>query len=252
MRDNRGVNRMVEVLNSGIETGNSSNLIPKSSLSVDASVLKERNTNDSITDSAKAHANDIVKESKANDARECKLNAQCASDSNVKQNKSQRSANDLMMSLDLDEIDYDDDDDEDDDEDDDDEKCAKTLTSEGENDSQNTLMDVDEPSENLYVVSNKNKQHDQPKDNGTTDSNANDPVTIESGEESIKRNDQEHESSVVVNGINKNSSSTSNDVDEIENTIKSGDSTVKATTSKTLKRKVSISSDEDQAPPAKK
>lgn len=233
MRDNRGVNRMVEVLNSDIETGNSSNLIPKSSLSVDASVLKERNTNDSTSDSTKTHANDTVKESKANDSRESKLNAQCASDSNVKHNTSQRTSNDLMMNLDLEEIDYDDD-----------EKCAKTLTSEGENDSQNTLMDVDEPNENLYVNANASK----PKDK-SNDKNANDPVAIDSEEEPNKRNEQEHESSVVVNGINKYSSST-NDVDQ--DNSKSVDSTVNATTSKSMKRKVSISSDDDQQPPAKK
>lgn len=239
MRDNRGVNRMVEVLNSGIETGNSSNLIPKSSMSVDASVLKERNTNDSTSDSTKAHAIDTIKESKGNDSRESKLNAQCgASDSNIRQHcTSQRTSNDLMMNLDLEEIDYDDD-----------EKCAKTLTSEGENDSQNTLMDVDEPNENLYVTANASKQYDQPKEK-CNDKNADDTVAIDSEEESNKKNEQEHDSSVVVNGINKYGSST-NDLDK-DNT-KSVDNTVKATTSKAMKRKVSISSDDDQQPPAKK
>lgn len=240
MRDNRGVNRMVEVLNSGIETGNSSNLIPKSSLSVDASVLKERNTNDSVSDSTKPHTNDTAKESKPNDSRESKLNAQCASDSNVRHSTSQRNSNNLMMSLDLDEIDYDDDDDE---------KCAKALTSEGENDSQNTLMDVDEPNENLYVTANKSKHIDrEPKENANKKS-VNDPVTIDSEEETNKRSEQEHESSIVVNGINKHNSST-NDVDK--DNAKSADNTAKATTSKAMKRKVSISSDEDEQPPAKK
>lgn len=240
MRDNRGVNRMVEVLNSGIETGNSSNLIPKSSLSVDASVLKERNTNDSTSDSTKPHANDVAKESKTNDSRETKLNAQCASDSNVnKHQTNQRTSNNLMMSLDLDELDYDDD-----------EKCAKTLTSEGENDSQNTLMDVDEPNENLYVTPNKSKQYDQSKENAN-DKSADDAVTIDSEEESNKRSEQEHESgAVVVNGINKYNSSSTDDVDK--NNAKSVDNTVKATTSKSMKRKMSVSSDEDQQPPAKK
>lgn len=240
MRDNRGVNRMVEVLNSGIETGNSSNLIPKSSLSVDASVLKERNTNDSNSDSTKPHVNDVAKELKTNDSRESKLTAQCASDSNVKHSTSERNSNDLMMGLDLDEIDYDDDD----------EKCAKTLTSEGENDSQNTLMDVDEPNENLYVTANKSKHIDrEPKENANAnDKSADDPLTIDSEDESNKRSEQEHESSVVVNGINNYNSST-NDVDK--DNAKSVDNTAKATTSKAMKRKVSISSDEDQQPPAK-
>lgn len=231
MRDNRGVNRMVEVLNSSIETGNASNLIPKSSLSVDASVLKERNSNDASS-STKPHANDVAvaaKETKSSDTRECKLSAQCVSDSNNKQNTSQRTSNDLMMGFDLDELDYDD------------EKCAKALT--GENDSENTLMDVDEPSENLYVT---DKQHDQPKNNGQ---DADDPVTIDSEEESNKRSEPEHESSVVVNGINKNCTSV-NDADKSDSKLV--DSTVKVTTGKSMKRKVSISSDEDQAPPAKK
>lgn len=278
MRDNRGVNRMVEVLNSGIETGNSSNLIPKSSLPVDAasSVLKERNTNDAIGDSTKTHAHDaIAKESKTNDARECKLNAHCASDSNSKQSSSQRTSNNLMMSLDVDEIDYDVDDDEDDDDEDedDDEKCAKT--SECENDSQNAMMDVDEPSESLYVTSDANKKYDdQAKtidgsdkkittaiidddddvdDVDDDDDDDDEPVTIDSGEEeekSIKKHKAEHESTVVVNGINKSSITSANDAVDKEN-AKSSDNTVKATTSKAVKRKASISSDGDQAPPAK-
>lgn len=240
MRDNRGVNRMVEVLNSGIETGNSSNLIPKSSLTVDASVLKERNTNDSASDPAKPHANDAIKESKTNDSRESKSNAECASDSSVKHSTNQRTSNNLMMSLDLDEIDYDDDD----------EKCAKTLTSEGENDSQNTLMDVDEPNENLYVTANKSKQYDrEPKGNDDNAKSADDTVAIDSEEESNKRSQQEHGNAVVVNGINKYSSST-NDVDKDH--AESVDGPGKTTASKAMKRKVSISSDEDQQPPAKK
>lgn len=238
MRDNRGVNRIVEVLNSGIETGNSSNLIPKSSLSVDASVLKERNINDSTTDTSKPHANDVIKESKANDSRESKLNAECASDANVKHSTNQRASNNLMMSLDLDEIDYEDDD-----------KCAKTLTSEGENDSQNTLMDVEEPNENLYVAANKSKQYDrEPKENDANDKSADDAVAIDSEDESNKRSEQDHGNSVVVNGINKHSSS-SNDVDK--DSAESADNTAKATSSKAMKRKVSISSDDDQQPPAK-
>lgn len=232
MRDNRGVNRMVEVLNSGIETGTSSNLIPKSSLTVDASVLKERNSNDSASDSAKPHPIDAIKESKPNDSRESKLNAECASDAKVKHTTNQRTANDLMMSLDLDELDYDDED----------EKCAKTLTSEGENDSQNTLMDVDEPNENLYVTANK------PKGTDANDKSADDAVAIDSEEESNKRSQRGHESSVVVNGINKYNSSP-NDVDK--DSAETVDNSVKAPASKTMKRKVSLSSDEDQQPPAK-
>lgn len=240
MRDNRGVNRMVEVLNSGIETGNSSNLIPKSSLTVDASVLKERNSNDSASDSAKPHANDAIKESKPNESRESKLNAECASDANVKHSTNQRTSTNLMMSLDLDEIDYEDDD----------EKCAKTLTSEGENDSQNTLMDVDEPNENLYVTANKSKPYDrEPKGNDANDKSADDDaVAIDSEEEPSKRSQRDHDSSVVVNGINKYNSST-NDTDK--DSADAVDNTAKATASKAMKRKVSISSDEDQQPPAK-
>lgn len=154
MRDNRGVNRMVEVLNSGIETGNSSNLIPKSSLSVDAAstVLKERNTNDATGDSTKAH-DTIAKETKANDVRQCKLNAQCASDSNV-----QRTLNDQSF-LDVDDYDEDDDDVDDDEDEDDYEKCAKIS----END---TLMDVDEPADSLYVNADLKSKNDNAENYG--------------------------------------------------------------------------------------
>lgn len=251
MRDNRGVNRMVEVLNSGVETGNSSNLIPKSSVSVDA-VLKERNTNDATSDSTKTAHDTLAKETKANDAREFKLNAQCASDSNVKHSSSQRNK---MMSLDVDEIDYDEDEDDDDEDEDD--------ASDGENDSQNAMMDVDEPNESLYVTSDTSKKYNLPKasdnndkeiasniieDDDDDDGDDEPEDSAEEEEKSIEKRESEHESAVVVNGINNKNGPTSNDAVDKE---KLSDSTVKPTTSKAVKRKASISSDGDQAPPAK-
>lgn len=232
MRDNRGVNRMVEVLNSGIETGSSSGIVSKST-PVDASVLKERNSNES-SDSNKAIANDL-KDAKADDDRERKSNAQCASELIIKRSLSHQSGNDLMINLDLDEIDYDD-------------KCAKALTSEGDNDSQNALgMDVDEPSENLYVTSNKTRnEYDRSGPAAKSEDDIDDPVTIESEGESSKSN-APHESTIVVNGINKVNSLT----EDADKDTKSVDDNAKAT-NKSNKRKISISSDEDQAPPAKR
>lgn len=229
MRDSRGVNRMVDVLNSGIETGSSSNLVPKST-PVDASVLKERNTNDT-NDPTRAFAND-AKDSKPVDARECKLNAQSASELTIKRSVSHQSGDD-SINLDLDEIDYDD-------------KCAKALTSEGDNDSQNALsMDVDEPSENLYVEKNaSNNQYE--RSTTKADENADDPVAIDSEEESNKSN-APHENTIIVNGISKGSSS----AEEADKRTKSGDNAANVTI-KSNKRKISISSDEERPPPAKK
>lgn len=235
MRDNRGVNRMVEVLNSGIETGSSSGIGSKST-PVDASVLKERNFNEP-SDSNKTIAND-TKDSKADDDRERKSNAQCASELTIKRSLSHQSGNDLMINLDLDldEIDYDD-------------KCAKALTSEGDNDSQNALgMDVDEPSENLYVTSNKTRnEYDRSGPVAKAEDDIDDPVAIESEGESSKSNTP-HESKIIVNGINNANSLT----DDADKDTKSIDDNAAKATNKSNKRKISISSDEDQAPPAKK
>lgn len=230
MRDNRGVNRMVEVLNSGIDTGSTSNLVSKST-PVDASVLKERNINET-SDSTKLLGND-AKDTKTDDERERKSNAQSASELNLKRSLSQQSGNDLMINLDLEEIDYE-------------EKCAKALTSEGDNDSQNTLgMDVDEPSENLYVSNTARRSGSATK----TENDIDDPMTIESEEESSKSN-APHESTIIVNGINnKGSTSSAEDGDK---ETKSMDDNVTKTTNKSNKRKISISSDDEQAPPAKK
>lgn len=239
MRDSRGVNRrMVEVLNSDIETGSSSNLVSKST-TVDATVLKERNTNES-NETSKQNANNI-KDFKADDERELKSNAQCASEMKFKRSLSHQSGNDLMINLDLDEIDYDD------------EKCAKGLTSEGDNDSQNALsMDVDEPSENLYV-NNNNKARNEYDRSGPmekSEDDIDDPVTIESEEESSKSN-APHESTIIVNGIGKGNSLSKSDSDKDNRKSVDDNDTVKAT-NKSNKRKISISSDEEQAPPAKK
>lgn len=256
MRDNRGVNRMVEVLNSGIDTGSSSNLVTKST-PVDGSVLKERNTNDQTSDSVKIHGAD-AKDGKSDDDRERKSNAQSASELNIKRSISHQSGNDLMINLDLDpdldEIDYD-------------EKCAKALTSEGDNDSQNTLgMDVDEPSENLYVSNTTRRSGSTAAaataaPTKTDDDDIDDPVTIESEEESISKSNAPHESKVVVNGISGNSnkkggsssSSSSSAAEDADKETKSvDDSAATKTTNKSNKRKISISSDDEQAPPAKK
>ncbi|XP_031617830.1 putative uncharacterized protein DDB_G0282133 isoform X3 [Contarinia nasturtii] len=225
MRDNRG-NRMVEVLNSGIDTGSSSSLVSKST-PVDASVLKERNINETGDSMAKGPT-----DRKVDNEREGKLNAQNTSELMIKRSISQQSGNDLMINLDLDELDYD-------------EKCAKALTSEGDNDdSQNALsMDVDEPSENLYVTNNNTRR------SGSivkTDDDIDDPVTIESEDES--KSNAPHESTIVVNGINKGSSSTDDGDDKEMKTI---DDNKTKTTNKSNKRKISISSDDEQAPPAK-
>lgn len=239
MRDSRGVNRMVQVLNSGIETESSSNPVSKST-PVDATVLKERNTNES-NETAKSIANH-AKDSKADDNCELKSNAQSASELKLKRSLSHQSGNDLMINLDLDDIDYD-------------EKCAKGLTSEGDNDSLNALsMDVDEPSENLYVTnSNKTRnEYDRSGPMAKLEDDIDDPVTIESEEESSKSN-APHESKIIVNGIGKgnSSSSSTNDTDKDNRKSPDDNNTVK-TTNKSNKRKISISSDEEQGPPAKK
>lgn len=228
MRDNRGVNRMVEVLNSSIDSGSTSNLMSKST-PVDVSVLKERNTNDN-SDQAKAR-ND-GRDPKGDDNGECNSNAQSASELSVKRSVSHQSENNLMINLELeDDIDYDD-------------KCAKALTSEGDNDSHALGMDVDEPDDNLYVGDGSESGAKVADDND-------DPVTIESEEEDDEDVDKSRKSqttqqkAIVMNGINKNRSS-----DNLDKEAKSGDENlVKAN----KKRKISISSDEEeQAPPAKK
>lgn len=234
MRDSRGVNRMVEVLNSGIDTGSSSNLVSKSS-PVDSSVLKERNINET-NDSAKVHAANDAKESRTDDDRDCKSKPQNTNELSIKRSVSHRSDNDLMIKLDLDDIDYDD------------EKCAKALTSEGENDSQNALsMDVDDPSENLYVTNKSQNKYDGSGSDTKIEDDNDDPVTIESEDESSK-NTEPHKSAVVVNGINKGSSS----ADDADKDSKSNDdNSAHKTTNKSNKRKISISSDEDHEPSAK-
>ncbi|XP_055321488.1 GATA zinc finger domain-containing protein 7-like isoform X2 [Sitodiplosis mosellana] len=253
MRDNRGVNRMVEVLNSGIDTGSSSNLVTKST-PVDGSVLKERNINET-SDSTKIHGTD-AKDAKTDDDRERKSNAQSASELNIKRSLSHQSGNELMINLDLDhdldEIDYE-------------EKCAKALTSEGDNDSQNTLgMDVDEPSENLYVSNTARRSGSTVASAAaaakTEEDDIDDPVTIESEEETLSKSNAPHESKIIVNGIsssnnnnnNKGSSSSSSAAEDVDKETKSVDDNMATkTTNKSNKRKISISSDDEQAPPAK-
>lgn len=218
MRDSRGVNRMVEVLNSGIDTGNSSNLVSKSS-PVDSSVLKERNINET-NDSTKVHTATDTKESKTEDDRSRKSKRQNANEF----------SSDWAEEYDV----YDDD-----------EKCAKALTSEGDNDSQNALsMDVDEPSENLYTTNKTRTKYDGSGSDTKIEDDNDDPVAIESEDESSK-NMEPQKSAVVVNGINKGSSS----ADAADKDSKSNDNN--KTTNKTNKRKISISSDEDHEPAAK-
>lgn len=224
MRDNRS-NRMVEVLNSGIDTGNSSNLVSKST-PVDGSVLKERNINEAGDSPAKG-----MSDRKIDNERESKLSAQNGSELMIKRSLSHQSGNDLMINLDLDDIDYD-------------EKCAKALTSEGDNDdSQNALgMDVDEPSENLYVTNKSHRSGSVVKTDDDIDDGA---VTIESEDES--KSNAPNESKIVVNGISKGNSSN----EDSDKRTKSVDDKAK-NTNKSNKRKISISSDDEQAPPAKK
>lgn len=240
MRDSRGVNRIsdnddiIDEFNDDIESGSTSELIPKSP-SINATVLKEQNSNENTEPNLK-----LLNESTAKSGRSTsesdnnKANAQCASvnDANNKltnQIINKIDVNDLTINLD--------------DIDNDDvvvkEKCAKRIS-----DDDNELgMDVDDPSEELYLTQSPDTNRYDRLDvgaNGTI--KLENTVTIECEKKSSKSVSAD-ENNVTINGTN-NSSDSRNANDENEN------STVKPS-GKSNKRKMSISSDEDSEPPSK-
>lgn len=250
------MNRVAGVFNSDVDKGSPSHHISKSA-SLDASVLKERNSNESA-DAMKASqqndANSSHKDGKSIKIVDCRSHAQSASNSetNTKKLSNQQSENeagDVAISLDLD-LELNDDENVDDSE-----KCAKAMTSEGDNDSQNAIsMDVDEPTEDLYVMkqteSNNAKQINDKLDKS---------VTIESEDESQSKEDDKVDGhqKIVVNGVDKSEQSSDTDPNEnndtdLEKGKLSGDSASSKNVTKTKKRKISISSDDEQPPPAKR
>lgn len=222
MRDSRGMNRISSVFNNEIDSGSSSNLIRKSP-SIDATILKERNSNADI----KPIDNSDTKDGKSMN----ESNAQSASETKAKrhhhhQTNNELDVNDLTINLDLDEID--------DDQLVEEDKCANNKQSE------NALsMDVDEPSEELYV----SERYDRTDVTTNRKIKTEDAVTIESEEDSSKSNGAD-ETAHMMNGTSKDGSGSSqNDVCR--------DETIKAST-KSNKRKISISSDEELEPPSKR
>lgn len=236
MRDNRGVNRISDEFNDGIESGSTSELIRKSP-TIDASVLKERNANENTEPTLKLSNESNAKSGKStNEAADSnKLNAQCASVNDANNKRKHQITNDLTINLDLDEID--------DDHLIDKEKCAKPIP-----DDDNELgMDVDDPSEELYLTDKTDTNLFDRLDGGAkrTIKLENTMNTIECEEESSKSIGAD-ENTVIMNGTNKDgqSSDSTNVNDENE-------ATAVKPSGKSNKRKISISSDEDSEPPAK-
>lgn len=241
MRDNRGVNRISDEFNDGVESGSTSELIRKSP-TIDASVLKERNANENSEPTLKLSSESNAKSGKSTHeaADSNKLNAQCASvnDTNNKRNHqitNEIDVNDLTINLDLDEID--------DDHLVDKEKCAKPIL-----DDDNELgMDVDDPSEELYLTDKTDTNLFDRLDGGAkrTIKLENTVNAIDCEEESSKSIGAD-ENTVIMNGTNKDgqSSDSTNANDENE-------ATAVKPSGKSNKRKISISSDEDFEPPAK-
>lgn len=239
MRDSRGVNRISDEFNDDIESGSTSKLIRKSP-SIDASVLKERNANENTESTSKLSNESKAKSGKStNEADNNKSNAQCASvnDANNKRDHqitNEIDVNDLTINLDLDEIDNDHLIEK--------EKCAKRIS-----DDDNELgMDVDDPSEDLYLTEKTDTNRYDRLDGGAKRTiKLENTMTIECEEESSKSLGAD-ENTVIMNGTNKDgqSSDSTNANDENENTA------VKPS-GKSNKRKISISSDEDSEPPSK-
>lgn len=239
----------------GTSVGSSSNLNRKSA-SIDVSVLKERNSKETI-DASKSSNDESSshKEAKQLKMVDCRSTAQSASNSEISAKKAshhqQLNENKSSEILDLD-------DDLDDYENiDDSEKRAKGMTSEGENDSQNAIgMDVDEPSEDLYVAekaSNQYKRSEYTNAQKNTEKN-NEPVTIDSDDESESKEKADEPNEVLVNGIK---SAPLSDTDQAESSetdairTKPLDDKLSAISKK---RKISFSGSEseNQEPPAKK
>lgn len=242
MRDNRGVNRMSDDFNDGIESGSTSELIRKSP-SIDASVLKERNAIENTEPTLKLSNESNAKSGKStNEAVNNKSNAQCTSvnDANNKRNHqitSEIGVNDLAINLDLDEIDNDHLVEE--------EKCAKRISDDDEYDNE-LGMDVDDPSEELYLTEKKDiNRYDRLDAGAKRTIKLENTVTIECEEESSKSVGAD-ENTVIMNGSNKDGQSSDSTNANDENEI-----TARKPSGKSNKRKISISSDEDSEPPSK-
>lgn len=237
MRDSRGINRISGEFNDDIESGSASNLehIRKSS-SIDVSVLKERNANENTEPTLKLSNESNAKSGKSTNEAD---NKKCASvnDANNKCNNqitNEIDVNDLTINLDLDEIGNDHLVDK--------EKCAKRIL-----DDDNELgMDVDDPSEELYLTEKTDTNRYDRLDGGAKRTiKSENTVTIECEEESSKSIGAD-ENNVIMNGTNKDGQSSDSTNANDENEI-----TVVRPSGKSNKRKISISSDEDSEPPSK-
>lgn len=252
MRDNRGVNRIAAVLSSRTESGDSADLLRKSSATDPSAVLKEHNDNESAdivnscsTTADAENSKEIIQnviEANSESASDIETSAKPLVDIDAKRND--------VMSVD------DDDDEEPKMSVDVDDTRAKSPSS-SDRCGAGTEQEADNETQ---LKLNGSSSCDGEESKNVEPCESNQAASDEKSEDEASKNDS---SAVVVNGLDKNvalspkgentESSNTNELpkDAAANEEESLDTDAEKSSAPSKKRKLSMSSEEDQAPPAK-
>lgn len=240
MRDNRGINRIAAVLKGGADSSTSSLNLCRKSTPIDASVLKERNTNETNDTIKILHIMSAAESEKSKDmptSVDSKLttNVQCASDNDIKQSIA---SDEKKMEITLDIADDDDDDDAEATATKKVTKSAKVISDDIESDKIDAVA--------VKVETNVHKKTNSDVEKAST-SVANESVDSNAKSDSVEKN------TVMVNGIDKIDDELTGERNKTAINVddeRSSAHTVAA--NKSNKRKISISSEDEQPPPAKR
>lgn len=214
-------------------------------------MLKERNTNERKVTSIANASSDALKGEPTTDSRKSTSNGQSVSVSgsgnvtNTERPHENANVDDDDIILELDDID--------DDYDDDKEECAKAKNShKSDSASRNDIsIDVDEPSDDLYVTNSKPTNQSNRSDKEANNvRKMNDSCRLDSDSESAKNNGTAMKSG-LVNGSSGSMDGKQTEKDDDDSDQSKHDELPLKSSGKSNKRKLSVSSDDDDLPPSK-